>query len=85
MHATARRELVEPLTTPLLPTPGNHDDRDLMRSTIPDMPWVDAEHASWVTTVRSGIVDGAARALRVMSGHLRRPITSSVDVIERIG
>ncbi|NQY56451.1 MAG: hypothetical protein HRT86_08210 [Ilumatobacteraceae bacterium] len=49
------------------------------------MPWVDAEHASWVTTVRSGIVDGAARALRVMSGHLRRPITSSVAVIERIG
>ena len=28
--------------------------------------------------MRGGIVDGAARALRVMSGHLHRPITSSV-------
>jgi 3',5'-cyclic AMP phosphodiesterase CpdA len=44
-------ELLAPLTVPFLPVPGNHDDRDLVRSTFPDLPWVDAEHASWVTTV----------------------------------
>jgi Icc protein len=46
--------LLGPLTVPFLPIPGNHDDRDLLRSTFPDMPWVDADHASWVTVV-SGV------------------------------
>jgi len=36
---------------PYLPLPGNHDDRDLLREVFPDNPWVDADHASWVTTV----------------------------------
>ncbi len=44
-------ELLAPLAVPFLPIPGNHDDRDLLRSTFPDMPWVDAAHASWVTSV----------------------------------
>ncbi|HSL74426.1 MAG TPA: phosphodiesterase [Ilumatobacteraceae bacterium] len=47
-------ELMAPLTVPFLPIPGNHDDRDLLRSTFPDMPWIDAAHASWVTVV-SGV------------------------------
>ncbi len=47
-------ELLEPLTVPFLPIPGNHDDRDLLRTTFPEMPWVDAAHASWVTVV-SGV------------------------------
>jgi 3',5'-cyclic-AMP phosphodiesterase len=41
-------ELLEPLTPPFLPIPGNHDDRDLLRATFPTVPWVDASHASWV-------------------------------------
>jgi 3',5'-cyclic AMP phosphodiesterase CpdA len=44
-------ELMAPLTVPFLPLPGNHDDRDLLRATFPDAPWVDAAHASWVTVV----------------------------------
>ncbi len=60
------RRLVEPLSMPFLPIPGNHDDRDLLRATFPDMPWVDAEHASWVTTVSGGRVDGAPRTIRVV-------------------
>jgi 3',5'-cyclic-AMP phosphodiesterase len=44
-------ELTAPLTVPFLPLPGNHDDRDLLRSTFPDTPWIDADHASWVTVV----------------------------------
>jgi 3',5'-cyclic AMP phosphodiesterase CpdA len=44
-------ELVEPLRVPFLPIPGNHDDRDLIRRTFPDVPWEHAEHASWVTEV----------------------------------
>ncbi len=45
------RSLLDPLDAPVLPIPGNHDDRDLIRATFPDMPWVDADHASWVTEV----------------------------------
>jgi 3',5'-cyclic-AMP phosphodiesterase len=44
-------DLTAPLTVPFLPIPGNHDDRDLLRSTFPEVDWVDAPHASWVTTV----------------------------------
>ena len=47
-------ELLAPLTVPLLALPGNHDDRDLLRATCPTTPWIDAEHASWVTTVGTG-------------------------------
>jgi Icc protein len=36
---------------PYLALPGNHDDRDLLRESFPDNPWVDEDHASWVTTV----------------------------------
>lgn len=43
--------LLEPLAVPFLPIPGNHDDRELMRATFPDVPWVDADHASWVTAI----------------------------------
>lgn len=45
-------ELLAPLTAPFLAMPGNHDDRDLLRATFPDTPWIDAAHASWATTVR---------------------------------
>ena len=41
-------ELLAPLVVPFLPLPGNHDDRDLLRATFPDAPWIDAAHASWV-------------------------------------
>ncbi len=43
--------LVGPLEPPLLPLPGNHDDRDELRAAFPETPWVDAAHASWVTTI----------------------------------
>lgn len=32
----------------LLPIPGNHDTRDGIRGLAPDLPWADAEHASWM-------------------------------------
>ncbi|MGH1504847.1 MAG: phosphodiesterase [Acidimicrobiales bacterium] len=44
-------EILGPLTVPVLAIPGNHDDRDGTRAAFPDLPWADAEHASWVTTV----------------------------------
>lgn len=44
-------ELMSPLDVPILPLPGNHDDRNGLRSTFPGVPWADAEHASWVTDV----------------------------------
>jgi 3',5'-cyclic AMP phosphodiesterase CpdA len=44
-------ELVAPLRVPVLAIPGNHDDRDGVRATFPDLPWADAEHASWVTEI----------------------------------
>ncbi len=40
-------ELLEPLAAPILAIPGNHDDRGRLRSVFPDLPWADAEHASW--------------------------------------
>ncbi len=40
-------ELLEPLQAPVLAIPGNHDDRDRLRAVFPDLPWADAEHASW--------------------------------------
>ena len=47
-------ELLAPLQVPFLALPGNHDDRDLLRATFPSTPWIDAAHASWVTTVGAG-------------------------------
>jgi Icc protein len=44
-------ELLAPLTMPVLPIPGNHDDRERMRGCFPDHPWVDAEHLSWMVVV----------------------------------
>lgn len=38
----------------MLPLPGNHDRRALVRATFPDAGWVDAEHASWVHEI-SGV------------------------------
>ncbi|WP_051071332.1 metallophosphoesterase [Ilumatobacter coccineus] len=44
-------ELLEPLDVPFLALGGNHDVRELLRSSFPGTPWVDAEHASWSTVV----------------------------------
>ncbi len=44
-------EMLASLHAPFLALPGNHDDRDLIRSTFPSTPWIDADHASWVTAV----------------------------------
>lgn len=53
-------ELLAPLDAPFLPLPGNHDDRDRLRAAFPGTPWVDADHASWATTL------GASNRLRVI-------------------
>jgi 3',5'-cyclic AMP phosphodiesterase CpdA len=42
--------LLEPLETPVLPLPGNHDDRDGFRQAF-DMPWTEPDHLSWVVDV----------------------------------
>lgn len=44
-------DLCAPIEMPLLPIPGNHDDRSLLRSTFPDVGWEEADHASWVAEV----------------------------------
>lgn len=44
-------ELLAELQMPFLALPGNHDHRDRLRSTFPLTPWIDADHASWVTDV----------------------------------
>jgi Icc protein len=44
-------ECLAPLDAQLLPLAGNHDDRGLLRATFPNVPWADAEHASWVAVV----------------------------------
>ena len=49
----ALAELLAPLDVPVLPLPGNHDDRTLLRETFADFDWSDTEHLSWVR-----IVDG---------------------------
>lgn len=46
-------ELLEPLEIDVLPLPGNHDDRTLLRARFADFAWGDHEHLSWVR-----IVDG---------------------------
>ncbi len=43
--------LFSELALPVLPIPGNHDDRDRLRAAFPQTPWADADHASWATTV----------------------------------
>lgn len=40
-------ELLEPLRVPIFAVPGNHDVRSSVRSLCPDLPWADADHASW--------------------------------------
>ncbi len=47
----ALAELLAPLEIPVLPLPGNHDDRALLRSTFADFEWSDTEHLSWVRFV----------------------------------
>ncbi len=47
-------ELLEPLRAPLLAIPGNHDVRSSVRALCPDLPWADADHASW-SIVHDGI------------------------------
>jgi Icc protein len=42
---------LEPLRARLLPLAGNHDNRGLLRTTFPTVPWADADHASWVTEI----------------------------------
>jgi Icc protein len=44
-------ELLAPLTMPVLPVPGNHDDRAEMRRCFPDHPWADTAHLSWVVAI----------------------------------
>ncbi|MFK7916705.1 MAG: phosphodiesterase [Ilumatobacter sp.] len=39
---------LERIEVRVLPLPGNHDRRSLVRDTFPDAGWVDGEHASWV-------------------------------------
>ena len=39
------------LRPPILPLVGNHDNRDGIRGCFPSVPWVDAEHASWVAEI----------------------------------
>ena len=51
-------DLLAPLTVPVLAIPGNHDDRDRMRAMFPDLPWVDAPHASWVVDLQGVRVIG---------------------------
>jgi 3',5'-cyclic AMP phosphodiesterase CpdA len=47
----ALAEMLADLDRPFLALPGNHDDRELLRSTFPDTPWIDGDHASWAVTV----------------------------------
>ena len=51
-------DVLAPIGAPVLAIPGNHDDRDLVRSTFPRLGWVDADHASWVEAVRGVRVIG---------------------------
>lgn len=44
-------DITGPLSVPILPLPGNHDHRDGLRACFPDVPWIDADHASWVVDV----------------------------------
>jgi Icc protein len=44
-------EIMDELNAPLLPLPGNHDDRDRLRASFPSVPWDDTRHASWTTTI----------------------------------
>lgn len=44
-------ELLAPLDIDVLPLPGNHDDRTLVRATFPDFGWADTDHLSWVRVV----------------------------------
>lgn len=47
----ALAELLAPLSMPVLPLPGNHDDRVLLRATFGGFDWPDTEHLSWVRMV----------------------------------
>lgn len=48
-------DLLGPLEAPVLAIPGNHDDRSRLRGCFPDLPWVDASHASWDMVVNNHI------------------------------
>ncbi|MDX2378235.1 MAG: metallophosphoesterase [Acidimicrobiia bacterium] len=44
-------ECLAPLDAQLLPLAGNHDHRGRLRATFPNVPWADAEHASWIVAI----------------------------------
>jgi 3',5'-cyclic-AMP phosphodiesterase len=46
-------ELLHAIEVPVLPIPGNHDDRDLLRASFADIGWSDGPHLSWVEIVRN--------------------------------
>lgn len=58
-----------PLVAPVLPLPGNHDDRRSLRESFVDVPWSDTEHASWTTVVTAA----GAPAVRVVGLDSTRP------------
>jgi 3',5'-cyclic AMP phosphodiesterase CpdA len=51
-------ELLAPLSAPVLPLPGNHDDGHLLRDYFPEHPWADADHSSWVAKVGKARIIG---------------------------
>lgn len=50
-------EGLAPLTIPMLALPGNHDDRDQIRSAF-DMPWATKDNLSWVVELEGLMVIG---------------------------
>ncbi len=59
-------ELLDPLQSPLLVLPGNHDDVELLRSHFGGTPWADTGHGSWVSPV------GAATLVGIDTTHPER-------------
>jgi 3',5'-cyclic AMP phosphodiesterase CpdA len=60
----ALADVLAPLAIDLLPLPGNHDDRTLLRATFDAFEWSDTEHLSWVR-----IIDG----VRIIGLDTTRP------------
>lgn len=86
-------ELLAPLDAPLLPIPGNHDDRDRIRASFPDMPWADASHASWVHHIDGVRIIGLDSTIPEASGAafddardewLRRVLAPTGDTLPTI-
>lgn len=48
-------DLLSPLAIPVLAIPGNHDERTELKLHFPDLPWADAQHASWDITVNDHV------------------------------